>query len=201
MRPWRVWWMLAVACAPSAASRAVSEVTAPGDGPVLLASLPSAPGVRLTYLITREAPDSGVAPDRQEAFYGTPATLPDGTPVSRYVTPLEVVYQQIDDTALTVWGSSVDGVLEHPQVLLSYPLKAGRRWTSGDPSTPAWYKFQVEGIEEVTTPAGRFDAVRVNMLNTKTNESVQRWYAPGVGLVVRSGGTRLEHYVVPGGGS
>ncbi len=79
-----------------------------------------------------------------------------------------------------------------PLVLLRTRLQVGDQWRWAPARAgerPAeWYRVQNTGL--VLTPLGRFQAVRVVMMQPPREGTVaglERWYAPGVGLVKESG--------------
>lgn len=90
-----------------------------------------------------------------------------------------------------------------PLVRFRFPLTPGERWNQrlrdldGPPTAPFGPLIRfvtVGGWEEVTTPAGTFDAIRLRVIMTLDDETFWRWptqanhlvwYAPAVGGVVR----------------
>ncbi|HWT01068.1 MAG TPA: hypothetical protein VN256_12545 [Pyrinomonadaceae bacterium] len=77
---------------------------------------------------------------------------------------------------------------EPARQFLKNPLVAGTKWTwkgKGITGTDVLEINNVAGPEVVTTPAGRFRAVKVVSKVTDGDAAVTRtnWYAPGVGLV------------------
>lgn len=81
------------------------------------------------------------------------------------------------------------GVTHDPaRQFLKLPLTAGAKWTwkgKGATGMDVLEINVVEGTQVVTTPAGRFRAVKVVSRVKEGDASVTRtnWYAPGVGLV------------------
>lgn len=77
---------------------------------------------------------------------------------------------------------------EPARQFLKNPLVAGAKWTwkgKGMTGTDVLEINTVEGLQLVTTPAGRFRAMKVVSKVTDGDAAVTRttWYAPGVGLV------------------
>ncbi|MBM4419358.1 MAG: hypothetical protein FJ033_13775 [Chloroflexi bacterium] len=79
-----------------------------------------------------------------------------------------------------------------PLVLLRTRLQVGDQWRWAPARAgerPAeWYRVQNTGL--VLTPLGRFEAVRVVMMQLPregTLAGVERWYASGIGMVKESG--------------
>lgn len=77
---------------------------------------------------------------------------------------------------------------EPPRQHLKSPLAAGAKWTWKGKSVTGADVTEinvVEGPQVVTTPAGRFRAMKVVSRITEGDAGVTRtyWYAPGVGLV------------------
>ncbi len=74
----------------------------------------------------------------------------------------------------------------HPQKMLSFPLKIGEKWENhaeaGDQKVEE--KYEVVGQEPVEVPAGKFNAYHVHVVGTEPFRSVvDRWYAPDVGEI------------------
>ena len=91
---------------------------------------------------------------------------------------------------------------EPPLVLYRFPMAPGDRWSqrARDPGTPPGPYGPIDrytvvgGYETVTTPAGRFDALRLRVFMRLDDEEFWRhatectylvWYAPAVGRSVR----------------
>jgi hypothetical protein len=77
---------------------------------------------------------------------------------------------------------------EPPRQLLKNPLVAGAKWTwkgKGMTGDDVLEINTVAGTDVVTTPAGRFRAMKVVSKVTDGDAAVTKatWYAPGVGLV------------------
>jgi hypothetical protein len=91
-----------------------------------------------------------------------------------------------------------------PLPLFVFPLEDGRRWTQTVTATdtrtgarfPVFVQGWVLGRETVTTPAGTFDAIRIqrslrigdgetSIWRSDTFQSETEWYAPAVGRAVR----------------
>lgn len=79
--------------------------------------------------------------------------------------------------------AGVGGPLDPPYVLLRSPVSAGDSWAVEAPDLSG--TKTVGGVEAVTVPAGRFQAVRVETDYTSGGRRQKNtaWYAPGVGLV------------------
>lgn len=91
-----------------------------------------------------------------------------------------------------------------PLPLFVFPLEDGRRWTQTVTATvtrtgarfPVFVQGRVLGRETVTTPAGTFDAIRIqrslrigdgetSIWRSDTFQAETEWYAPAVGRSVR----------------
>ena len=75
---------------------------------------------------------------------------------------------------------------DHPQKMLSFPLKAGEKWENkaevGGKKIDETY--EVIGQESVEVPAGKFSAYHLRMVGIQPFRSVvDRWYAPKVGEI------------------
>jgi hypothetical protein len=77
-----------------------------------------------------------------------------------------------------------------PPVGYRFPLAVGQRWeanttltTPGRAPLALSMRFQVDAVEPVDVPAGRFDAYRVRVLNS-LGETETVWTAPALGLGV-----------------
>ncbi len=115
----------------------------------------------------------------------------------------------------TTWNSSVTWVVNEPQPQGSPPITI---------TTAVTDAYTATGVESVTTPAGTFDAIRVDVVSTSetdyppqlaagsnvmtSTQSLTYWFARGVGMVkFASNGTsqayvqQLVAYSVPGFGS
>lgn len=72
------------------------------------------------------------------------------------------------------------------------PLKKGKRWEfiglSGCEKFVA--KYEVEGVEEIEVPAGKFYTWKVKYSGASKNQSEQFWFAKGVGLVKHDDGMK-----------
>jgi len=90
-----------------------------------------------------------------------------------------------------------------PYVALPFPLTAGKRWrayvAATDPATGRVNRVRIDGAvlgwERVRVPAGEFDTLKVrryvyagNAAFFRTEERIEEydWYAPQLGMVVRS---------------
>jgi hypothetical protein len=82
--------------------------------------------------------------------------------------------------------------LREPIPWVQYPLRPGETWTgrlfTADGQDGGALSFTVEPTEEVTVPAGTFEAVRLRMDGETHGPSLQSrvWLAPGVGEVKRT---------------
>ncbi|MCE1247647.1 MAG: hypothetical protein LWY06_13475 [Firmicutes bacterium] len=75
-----------------------------------------------------------------------------------------------------------------PQLMLKFPLTQGQNWTRkinrGNAFDTAM--FVVKGVEKVETPAGKYDALKIESSGQSSQGgefTAQQWYAPNVGLV------------------
>jgi hypothetical protein len=77
--------------------------------------------------------------------------------------------------------------LAKPSMLLKTPLKAGTKWESN-----AGGRYEATKEEEVEVPAGRFRAVRVELV--QGDRKMTLWFAPGVGQIktVEAGSDRVH---------
>ncbi len=169
---------------PSGDGLAIFELLKEGDGEPLITGENLSDTARWTYAVRNEANSISQS---QDAYYNGSVTLENGVTALRYVTALQVVYEEINERGKYYWGSSDGDLREHPIVQLSYPLKLGKEWTTGIEEEPKLYLFRVEAAEPIETPAGSFMATRVSQLNTDTTEIVTRWIVQGVGMVQRYG--------------
>lgn len=175
-------------------STTVVSIKSPGSGGDLVTRLPFSDAARWTYAISDSAPANGSQYLSDSYFEGT--VLLNGVRCGRYVTELEVAYYEQTPDAYLYWGTDNGDVFATPLTTLSFPLRLGREWVTGDAEHPDWYRYLVSAVEPIQTPAGTFDAARVDMLNTRTQERVSRWYADGVGMVQRWGYSDLDGTVV-----
>mgnify|MGYP001587789048 CR=1 FL=1 len=68
----------------------------------------------------------------------------------------------------------------------SWTWRGTERWeTKGkEPrSAPASIRFEVEGVEEVATGAGKMKAFRIRETHETSGVSIARWFVPGTGVV------------------
>jgi hypothetical protein len=196
-------WLCAACGPPSSEGFAVFELINAGEGEPLLRHLNFSQVARWTYAISDVKNDQFYAED---TFYSGTVTLENGVVANRYVTGLQVIYQEETEAGQYLWGSSDGDLFERPITQLSYPLRANREWKTGTVETPDLYRYRVERVETLETPAGTFVATRVLQLNTDTTELVTRWYVEDVGMVQRYGKndkgdivqTQLLRYQAPG---
>ncbi len=189
--PLTVLAMSLLACGPSGSTAAIFRLVNAGEGPFLVTHIDDSKAASWLYLVS--AP--GVPGEISHSHYLDPVQLPEGPMVSRYITDLQIVFQEQTADGKYYWGSSSGDVLEAPLVELSYPLRLNRTWTTGNENFPDWYQFSVDGVDEVETPAGHFTAARLLQFNSRENSTVTRWYVERVGMVQRfvidrSGATR-----------
>lgn len=87
---------------------------------------------------------------------------------------------EVSETGLRRIGFGGDP-FDVPLPMLQGPFEVGTKWeikTKG-----------AEGIGEITAfevievPAGKFEAVRVDLVQKKQGRTIRAWYAPGVGLL------------------
>ena len=89
-----------------------------------------------------------------------------------------------------------------PLIRYQYPLTSGASWSQQtrnllkppDPYGPIGRRVTVEGYETVSTPAGTYEAIRLNVVMTMDDETFWRypsrceytiWYSPAVGAMVK----------------
>ena len=71
--------------------------------------------------------------------------------------------------------------LPNPECLLKLPHKDGQEWEVDlGPANGGTAKLTAVGRETVETPAGRFDAIRVERVG---GNAATYWFAEGIGLV------------------
>ncbi len=155
-----------------------------GSGDSIVTRINTREGSRWLYRV-----ETGNIGTSSENFYQGTVQIPDGPLVPRLVTESQVVFQEQNESGQYYWGSSDGDLLETPLVTLSYPLKLDRRWSTGTKLFPEWYQYSVEGVETVETPAGTFQAARLVQFNSRSNQTVTRWYAESIGLVARKAET------------
>ncbi len=176
---------LAVGCKKGNADDAQAgpyDLLEEGDGDVLLVAEEPLNGAIYHYHIDSR---TTISITTNEGFLDH-----NGTALLRRVTTDEVVYRGFSEDAALFFGTDTFGLLDEGVVTLSYPIMAGRRWTSGTPDFPDMFEYHVIGPEVIETPAGYFDAVRVDQLNRVDDIDSSRWYAPGVGMVHRIASAR-----------
>lgn len=80
-----------------------------------------------------------------------------------------------------------------PETVVPWPLKPGTKWTLDEvvEGTPARLEFQAGESEEVVVPAGTFQAYRLVAVHPwPLSMSIERWFAPGTGIVKEVVATR-----------
>lgn len=94
-----------------------------------------------------------------------------------------------------VESSGEKAVFDDPRPLLQLPLEEGNSWqfiaeseTGGSTTS-----FEVIGMEELSLPAGTFNAVKVKSIQEIGEFSLitNQWFSPGIGLV------KQEFYSIP----
>jgi len=86
-------------------------------------------------------------------------------------------------------GGRLIAVLDPPEPMLKFPLKADKEWTwsgkiQGDITGD--FEFKVLGEEEVEVPAGKFTAMKVEMsgkASDGSSASSVRWFVKDLGMV------------------
>lgn len=174
--------VIALGCSAGGLTHAQVTLIEEGEGDAIVTELTTDTYARWTYLIDEGNGSPSIAED---TWYDGLVELPNGIVANRYVSPMQVVYQVIDDDGVFYWGSSDGDLFEKALCTVYLPLRLGREWTTGDEDTPDWYRYKVDAVEPIETPAGRFMTARVSQLNTRTQQVVSRWYAQGVGMVQR----------------
>ncbi|HEX8280479.1 MAG TPA: hypothetical protein VF551_03810, partial [Chthoniobacterales bacterium] len=84
------------------------------------------------------------------------------------------------------WKDARDIAFDPPQTLAPPRLRVGEKWTLDDSvaGNDVHEEFTVEAQEEVIVPAGTFQAFRLRCeQGWPLSLTIERWYAPGVGLV------------------
>jgi hypothetical protein len=101
-----------------------------------------------------------------------------------------------------VVATAREGPLKSPRWLLKLPARAGDRWEVpilDQDGKPAVTFRTVGGQEELTTPAGKFTAIRVNVEFPAGKVYQTEWWAPGRGPVKEVGiQTLVLKTVAPG---
>lgn len=158
----------------------IFSLKAGGDGENIVTRINTSEGSRWLYRV-----QTGKSPSSSENYYQGTVQIPDGPLMPRLITESQVVFQEQNESGQYYWGSSDGDLLETPLVTLSYPLKLNRKWSTGTKLFPEWYQYSVEGLETVETPAGTFQAARLVQFNSRSNQTVTRWYVESIGLVAR----------------
>ncbi len=93
---------------------------------------------------------------------------------------------RVDPNGLAEIRSGRGARFELPHLLVKAGAKASDTWDAGVGPTPPgekpWFTGTRGADEEVTTPAGKFRAVKVVLRNGRGEVDVH-WYAAGIGLV------------------
>lgn len=82
-------------------------------------------------------------------------------------------------------------VTNDPFRFFDFPLFVGKKWvvSTKEGSSTLSNEFEVEGVEDLQTPAGRFMTFRIHMkqtnLSSKKTGWVRYWYSPEVGQRVK----------------
>jgi hypothetical protein len=104
-------------------------------------------------------------------------------------------YQKVSVSAKGLYRLGIREFEIEPYCMLKFPVKTGEKWEYQFARQPPglrgeWGTVTVEAVEEVTVPAGKFNAVRVEMVVSQVNgaplekeERFTYWYNPEVGLV------------------
>ena len=88
-----------------------------------------------------------------------------------------------------------------PPISYDWPLEIGKRSVKqyqvklpgGEQLVPMEYRMEVEGVEEVTVPAGTFRAFRVRSSDSLGNSALE-WYSPDLKLWVKRSMERSEKH-------
>jgi len=96
----------------------------------------------------------------------------------------------VDDHGITCWARiNLDGELvkfNPPQTMIAVPLKEGAAWDFNGQAgeLKVQQHYAVVGEDKAEVPAGRFQAYRIHGEQTTPNRmTIDRWFAPGVGIV------------------
>lgn len=118
----------------------------------------------------------------------------DGTAVGQLEYVQSTVLWPIKGEVMNTVSRNRDGQMierDPPERLLRYSMTVGQMWDwegqIGDVTRQSRYIVASRG--RVLTPAGEFDALRVLSIHGQDDRpvgSIERWYAPGVGLVRES---------------
>lgn len=101
------------------------------------------------------------------------------------VTAMKVLVSENGVYQVEVGGAKCDP----PLIVLKLPAKAGDTWKrKRQDSDEVFDTATVAGVEEVETPAGKYQALRVDWEITYEGVTQRSsfWYAPGVGMVKNS---------------
>jgi hypothetical protein len=164
---------------------------------LLLATLPApaAPALKtkgpaLYYPTTVGARWVYQDPDKEHTFVVSRVEEKDGAfvvDVAEGPDGREVLCQQMRVSAEGVFRLSVAGTkYPNPECLLKLPHKDGQEWEFDlGPANGGSAKLTAVGRETVETPAGKFDAIKVERVGSN---SATYWFAEGVGLVKKTSG-------------
>lgn len=179
--------LMSLACDPGPSTQPVFAVLDEGSGDALLTELPHTDGSHWAYEVFSDYGNGLSELGTSEVVLQGSVEL-DGVTVQRELSGEDIAWVEHRADGVLVHGfGTKDGVGRYssPAMLLSYPLREGRRWTTGDDDTPERFTFIVTGVVELDLPAGRFSCVRVDSLDVEQGDPTTRFYAEGIGLVAR----------------
>lgn len=171
-----------VACGPPGSEQARFRVLEPGTGAPVVTRINRNVGTRQT-LVARN-PVNGQDQALEGVISGR-QVLGSGAEVAVYSTPDGELLIQTTPEGELAWGTAEEPE-DSPILTVKLPLRLGLRWDTSDGRGVPFYEFHVTAAEEVIVPAGRFDTARVQQVNLRTGEVIDRWYAEDVGQVQRA---------------
>ena len=196
MRNW-VWSLLGVAAVLTSACHKAPAPNAAGPRPMTMAArqtqadlYPVTPGSRWQYVLRSRQADGSVT-NRPMAIAITGATpradgVVEATMEREYQSwspPTTRVLRHPDKVVLSRLSDPIDG----PSItVLRTPFEPGASWPGRPLSGGNSETIRAIGLEEVTVPAGTFKAYRVDheiRYATGDGDTLNYWYAPGVGVV------------------
>jgi hypothetical protein len=217
-------------CAPPSPTSAPAGLISPGEGPEVVRRILLSPGDVRSYdsgnvsffgnRVDRTLGETSVEGHRviavrRHSYAQADAELAERPPTAEAVGYTDIVYHELRDDGLYVWGSARRGVLEAPILQVQLPLRLGTEWLTAaqEDGMPA-YHFKCEAVMEVEVKAGRFRVAVVRQTDLRSPRDAEIWWADGIGRVrsrtfdrqsVRDGkavsDVQLEDYILPSEGA
>lgn len=184
-----------LACTPDDSQRPVTTAAAlPANAPRVESFVPPKPGTKLVYRSTSDKGNVSTTTFivEERSYENRPvlaaATL-DKSTVRLYERETGHWFASLDKDGKEVWRTA-------PALARSkWPLIVGDRWQAswayydrkaGTSQSPIMESWVVEGVEEVTVPAGTFTAFRLQSTPMRNLVfQLTHWYAPSVGANVK----------------